>query len=204
MISVLICLVLLLLVPVLSLLIALLSFGGVRISMESPKNAKTIPLTTTANAAVTAAMAAVAPNQAGSSVRRCILSRGPSTPSISSVQAPMLTRTMTTSVSSFRFSETSPDNCNLTNNSIPVPFPFSARMVHSRQSRTKRPFQPVFRGGKQRFSVLPTAGFRKGRGLAIGERQRMVQNPPACPTIAFPIARQWLTHWRAVSFLPTS
>ena len=80
-------------------------------------------------------------------------------------------------------------------------WPFSARMVHSRQSRTKRPFQPVFRGGKQRLSVLPTAGFRKGRGLAIGERRRMVQNPPACPTIAFPIARQWLTHWRAVLFL---
>ena len=78
--------------------------------------------------------------------------------------------------------------------------PFFAQMVHLRQSRTERPFQPVFRGGKQRFSVLPTAGFRKGRGLAIGERQRMVQNPPACPTIAFPIARQWLTHWRAVSF----
>ena len=79
--------------------------------------------------------------------------------------------------------------------------PFSARMDHSRQSRTKRPFQPVFRGGKQRFSVLPTAGFRKGRGFVIGERKRMVQNPPACPTIAFPIARQCLTHWRAVSFL---
>ena len=29
----------------------------------------------------------------------------------------------------------------------------------------------------------------------------MVQNPPACPTIAFPIARQWLYHGRAVSFL---
>ena len=83
-------------------------------------------------------------------------------------------------------------------------WPFSARMVHSRQSRTKRPFQPVFRGGKQRLSVFPTAGFRKGRGLAIGERRRMVQKAPACPTIAFPIARQWLTHWRAVSFLPTS
>lgn len=24
------------------------------------------------------------------------------------------------------------------------------------------------------------------------------------PTIAFPIARQWLTHWRAVSFLLSS
>ena len=95
-------------------------------------------------------------------------------------------RARTTSGSSFRFSETSPDNCNLTNNSIPVPFPFSARMVHSRQSRTERPFQPVFRGGKQRFSVLWTAGFRKGRGFVIGERKRMVQNPPACPTNYFP------------------
>ncbi|MBQ9368601.1 MAG: hypothetical protein IJT83_12535, partial [Victivallales bacterium] len=32
----------------------------------------------------------------------------------------------------------------------------------------------------------------------------MVQKAPACPTIAFPAARQWLTHWRAVLFLPTS
>ena len=31
----------------------------------------------------------------------------------------------------------------------------------------------------------------------------MVQKAPACPTIAFPIVRQWLTHWRAVLFLPT-
>ena len=74
--------------------------------------------------------------------------------------------------------------------------PFSARMVHSRQSRTKRPFQPVFRGGKQRFSVLPTAGFRKGRGLAIGERRRRVLNRPCLsdhrfshsPSMAYPLA----------------
>ena len=28
-------------------------------------------------------------------------------------------------------------------------------------------------------SFLPTAGFRKGRRLAIGERQSKVRNPPA-------------------------
>jgi len=61
----------------------------------------------------------------------------------------------------------------------------------------------LFLRRKTTFSVLPTVGFRKGRGLAIGERRRMVQKAPACPTIAFPIARQWFTHWRAVLFLST-
>ena len=54
-------------------------------------------------------------------------------------------------------------------------------MVHSRQSRTKRPFQPVFQGGKQRFSVLPPTSFRKGRELAIGERQ---ENGPKSPCLS--------------------
>ena len=42
-----------------------------------------------------------------------------------------------------------------------------------------------FRGSEQQISFLPTASFQKGRGLAIGERQRMVRNPPACPPNAF-------------------
>ena len=69
-------------------------------------------------------------------------------------------------------------------------------MVHSRQSRTKRPFQPVFRGGKQRFSVLPPTSFRKGRELAIGERQENGPKSPCLsdhrfshsPSMAYPLA----------------
>jgi len=49
-------------------------------------------------------------------------------------------------------------------------------------------FSACFSRRKTTFSVLPTVGFRKGRGLAIGERRRMVQKAPTWPTIAFPTA----------------
>ena len=78
------------------------------------------------------------------------------------------------------------------NHAVHTPRRWSIRANQGRNDLSRG----CFRGGGQRISVLPAAGFQKGRGLAIGERLRMVLNHPCLsdhrfshsPSMAFPLA----------------
>ena len=92
----------------------------------------------------------------------------------------------------------------LTKSRVTINHPFSAKWFISRYSRIKRPFHRCF---EQRIMISPflVAGdWKKVESLRFRGIREGLWIAPTWPTIAFPIARQWLTHWRAVLFLPTS
>ena len=89
----------------------------------------------------------------------------------------------------------------LTKSRVTINHPFSAKWFISRYSRIKRPFHRCF---EQRIMISPflVAGdWKKVESLRFRGIREGLWIPPGWPTINFPIARQWLTHWRAVSFL---
>ena len=104
--------------------------------------------------------------------------------------------------------------CTTSSHKINFPFPCPSDFFHIVPSSHLEKKQKIFAKSVFPCNLLtfsPTREHQKSNrnvaqpGLArLTGGQKVESSNLSVPTIAFPIARQWLTHWRAVSFLPTS